>query len=321
MSKQATSAVAQKPKKQSLAESLKGALLSNSESHKAAISGADLEGIDNRIARPIQVDLIDPSPFQARLEFDQADLEELAASIDESGLRNPVEVRAVGARYQLIQGERRLRSHKLLGKRYITAFMVSVTDEEAAVIGIVENSLGRGVFDFDTFFALRKFEGLFHNAQQIAAKAQISRTHLYRLRSFDIMSDSVLELLKAQPRLINARGAERLKQTYEHLMHEHSATKADLDKAMLAGLRGHFDGSLVIKDFSTWLMSKFVGNKAKTDGNDKTELVSDSGVALGTISKSRSAVTLKLSTKQLSQEKLTRLESFIKDLMSDEEPS
>ena len=58
----------------------------------------------------IEIEAIDPNPLQPRSHFDEAKLAELSQSIIENGLVQPLVVRRVGARYQLIAGERRLRA-------------------------------------------------------------------------------------------------------------------------------------------------------------------------------------------------------------------
>ena len=63
----------------------------------------------------IQVDKIRPNPYQPRKFFEPAALQELASSIKEHGLMQPITVRVIGDTYQLIAGERRLKASKLVG--------------------------------------------------------------------------------------------------------------------------------------------------------------------------------------------------------------
>ena len=69
----------------------------------------------------INVELIDPNPFQPRKVFSDDELVELAESIEQHGLIQPIAVRKVGDRYQLISGERRTRASKLAGLPTIKA--------------------------------------------------------------------------------------------------------------------------------------------------------------------------------------------------------
>ncbi len=88
----------------------------------------------------IPVERIDSNPEQPRLAFDEATLEELASSIREHGVLQPILVRPVdGGRYQLIAGERRWRASKLASMRTIPALVEDIDDETAMEISIIEN--------------------------------------------------------------------------------------------------------------------------------------------------------------------------------------
>ncbi len=89
----------------------------------------------------IPVDLIDRDPHQARRKFDPEALSELARSITQSGVIQPIIVRSVvGGRYQLIAGERRWRGTQLAGLHEIPAVVRDdLDDDEARVFGLIEN--------------------------------------------------------------------------------------------------------------------------------------------------------------------------------------
>jgi len=88
----------------------------------------------------IPLDLIGENPYQTRRTFDAAALNELAESIKESGLAQPVVVRpGENGRYVLVLGERRCRASKLAGKTTVSAIVRRLGDEQAAEMTIVEN--------------------------------------------------------------------------------------------------------------------------------------------------------------------------------------
>lgn len=88
----------------------------------------------------INVELIDPNPFQPRKVFSDDELVELAESIEHHGLIQPIAVRKVGDRYQLISGERRTRASKLAGLPTIKAQVYENLDDKAmAEWALVEN--------------------------------------------------------------------------------------------------------------------------------------------------------------------------------------
>jgi ParB family transcriptional regulator, chromosome partitioning protein len=88
----------------------------------------------------IPVDRIEANPDQPRLAFDEASLEELASSIREHGVLQPILVRPIGENhFQLIAGERRWRACKLAGQATIPALVVDIDDDTALEIAIIEN--------------------------------------------------------------------------------------------------------------------------------------------------------------------------------------
>jgi ParB family chromosome partitioning protein len=88
----------------------------------------------------IEIAQIEPNPNQPRREFDQEALQELANSIRELGIIQPITLRKVeGQKYQIIAGERRWRASQLAGLTKIPAYIVSVEDQNAMEMALVEN--------------------------------------------------------------------------------------------------------------------------------------------------------------------------------------
>jgi len=98
-----------------------------------AAAVAPVEGIG------VPIDLIDPSPFNPRQNFDQAELEELASTIRVYGLIQPIAVRPVGRRFEIVAGERRWRAAKLAGLREVLVVVRRLSDRQAREIAITEN--------------------------------------------------------------------------------------------------------------------------------------------------------------------------------------
>lgn len=87
----------------------------------------------------VDVDLIDPSPYQPRVRFREEALEELAASIRSTGIIQPLVLRPLAGRYQLLAGERRWRAAQRAGLQRVPAVVRQVGDEQALEITLVEN--------------------------------------------------------------------------------------------------------------------------------------------------------------------------------------
>src|ERR1043166_2928018 len=88
---------------------------------------------------PLPLDKIFTSPHQMRKQFDPAALRELARSMKQEGLIQPITVRKVGNAFELVVGERRLRAAHMLDWPTIDARVIDISDEDAAVKGLIEN--------------------------------------------------------------------------------------------------------------------------------------------------------------------------------------
>ncbi|MBP7732047.1 MAG: ParB/RepB/Spo0J family partition protein [Bacteroidales bacterium] len=108
----------------------------------ALIEGVEKEVLEKKVEPNLQipVDQIDSNPFQPRTVFDDESLGELAASIKQLGIVQPLTVRETEAgRYQLIAGERRLRAARIAGMTHIPAFVRTADDQAMLEIALVEN--------------------------------------------------------------------------------------------------------------------------------------------------------------------------------------
>ncbi|MBE0642972.1 MAG: ParB/RepB/Spo0J family partition protein [Bacteroidetes bacterium] len=98
------------------------------------------DGVATEVLMHVEVAKIDPNPYQPRIDFDPQELHELALSISENGLIQPVTVRRWEGGFQLISGERRLRACKEAGITHIPAYIRKVdTAEEMIELALIEN--------------------------------------------------------------------------------------------------------------------------------------------------------------------------------------
>src|SRR5271169_4420055 len=116
------------------------------------------------LSGPLQldIDMIDPSPYQPRTRFREEALDELARSIRTSGIIQPLVVRPIGLRYQLIAGERRWRAAQRAGLTKASAIVRQVSDELALEMTLVENIQRE---DLNAIEAARAFERLMDEFQ------------------------------------------------------------------------------------------------------------------------------------------------------------
>lgn len=87
----------------------------------------------------IKISSVEVNPFQPRTEFDPIALQELSDSIKLQGLIQPITVRKVGDKYQLISGERRLRASKLAGIEEVPAYIRTANDQQMLEMALIEN--------------------------------------------------------------------------------------------------------------------------------------------------------------------------------------
>lgn len=95
---------------------------------------------DQKNYEKISIEAIRPNPWQPRKYFTQEEIQSLSESIKEYGLIQPITVRKVGNHnYELIAGERRFRAARLAGLTEIDAFVIKATNQESAIMALIEN--------------------------------------------------------------------------------------------------------------------------------------------------------------------------------------
>ena len=100
------------------------------------------KGINNIVGNilELELNLIEVNPYQPRTYFDEESLRELAGSIKELGVIQPITVRKTGDnKFQLVSGERRFRASKLIGNKTVPAYIRIANDKEMLEMALVEN--------------------------------------------------------------------------------------------------------------------------------------------------------------------------------------
>jgi ParB family chromosome partitioning protein len=138
----------------------------------------------------VDIDLLEPSPYQPRTRFREEALDELARSIQASGIIQPLVVRPIGNRYQLIAGERRWRASQRAGLQKVSVIVRQVSDELALEMTLVENIQRE---DLNAIEAARAFERLMDEFQ-LTQEAVAERTGKERAT----VANSI-RLLKLEP--------------------------------------------------------------------------------------------------------------------------
>jgi ParB family chromosome partitioning protein len=118
----------------------------------------------------IDIDLIEPSPFQPRTRFREEALDELAHSIQSSGIIQPLVVRPIGNRYQLIAGERRWRAAQRAELKSVPAIVRHVPDDLALEMSLVENIQREDLNAIEQARAFERLMAEFHATQEVVAE-------------------------------------------------------------------------------------------------------------------------------------------------------
>lgn len=146
--------------------------------------------------REIPVDRIRTNPRQSRQVFDQERLAELAASIEEVGLVQPVVVRQSGDGYELISGERRLRAFLALGRSRIPAVVREMPEVEAAMAVLIENIQRENLNPLEEAIAYRRLVNEFDLTQEEVArrvgKSRVHVTNTLRLLSLPLQVQEII---------------------------------------------------------------------------------------------------------------------------------
>lgn len=125
-------------KKQAMGRGL-SALLKDPENDIKSVTDKNADKVVGNIIE-LEIDSIEINPFQPRTNFNEESLQELATSIRELGVIQPITVRKMDFnKYQLISGERRLRASKLLGLTTVPAYIRLADDNESLTMALVEN--------------------------------------------------------------------------------------------------------------------------------------------------------------------------------------
>jgi ParB family chromosome partitioning protein len=173
-----------------------------------AVNG-EVEAVSEEEVRQIPIDQVVSSPYQPRTIFDEERIEELAQTIRTHGMIQPIVVRQVGDKYELIAGERRWRACKMLGHTTIPAILREMTDTQAASVALIENLQREGLTAIEEAVAYQQLLELHGLTQESLAqrlgKGQSTIANKLRLLN---LPQSVQEALMA--RKISERHARAL---------------------------------------------------------------------------------------------------------------
>lgn len=152
------------------------------------IAFSDIQTDGSSAINEIDIELISPNPDQPRTTFDTEALEELAASIRELGIVQPLSLRDVGdGRYQIIAGERRWRAARMAGLSTVPAYVRTASDSEVTEMALIENIQREDLNAIEVALAFRKLIDTYNLTQdrlseRLGKKRATIANHLRLLR-------------------------------------------------------------------------------------------------------------------------------------------
>lgn len=151
-----------------------------------------------KVNEPLMIKLreIDPNKEQPREIFDEVALQELADSIKQYGLLQPIVVKKLGKRYQIIAGERRWRASKLVGLKEVPVILKDISEQEVTEIALIENIQRENLNPVEEAKAYKRLSEEFGLKQdEIAKKVSKDRSSVANAMRLLKLSDEILNMV------------------------------------------------------------------------------------------------------------------------------
>lgn len=196
---------------------------------KNDINSANDEGASKIVGKTAEIDIdaISANPFQPRTQFSEEHLEELAASIRQFGVIQPITVRKTGFNsFQLISGERRFRAARLAGLSQIPAYIRLANDQEMLEMALIENIQRRDLDPIEVATSFRQLIDSCHLTQEqmserVGKKRSTIANYLRLLRLEPViqagMRDGILSMGHGRA-LINVEDADAQMRIYQAII-------------------------------------------------------------------------------------------------------
>ena len=192
-----------------------------------------MNGMDKEIIE-VSLDDIIPNRFQPRLAFDEQALNELAKSIRQHGIIQPLVLRKIGDKYEIIAGERRYKASYIAGLSKVPAVIINLDDNESAEVAIVENIQRKNLSPIEEAKSYKKLldRGYLTQDQLATRMGKTQATISNKLRLLNLSEE-------VQDALLNNRISER---------HARSLLKIDDKKQQVELLDTIIDQRLNVRD-------------------------------------------------------------------------
>lgn len=205
-------------------------------------------------AQTLRVSDIEPNRNQPRRHFDDASIAELADSIRQHGLIQPVVVRQIGTGYQLVAGERRWRACRMLGLSEIPAIIKDFSDSETAQIALIENIQREDLNPIEEAAAFRSLMDEYSMTQEELSKAVgKSRSSIANSVRLLNLPEPIVEMLRKRELSVGQAKA---------------ISAADSEDEMLSLAKEAAAGKLTVRGIEK-ILAKSEASETKKDADDK----------------------------------------------------
>jgi len=210
----------------------------------------------------LQLEQLSPNPFQPRKQFEPIQMEELSRSIAEMGVIQPIIVRQIDDRYEIVAGERRWRAAKMADQTVIPAVIRNFTDREMAEIALVENLQRADLNYFEEAEGYRKLIEDFRLTQEnIASRVGKSQPTIA----------NKLRLLKIDPDVKEKIMVELLTER-----HVRTLLRLKTPEEQIAILKEVYENEMNVSD-TEHLVSEYLAGRVVIDNNPQEEIDSVDG--------------------------------------------
>lgn len=273
------------------------------------------ENEDNTLSMAVRVDLIDPNPYQPRMEFNQLKLEELADAIRITGQIQPIALRKHGERYQIIAGERRVRAIKLLGNETIDAVVKEgISDDMMAIMALAENIHREDLSDYEIGISINNIQAQFTSKKLLADYIECSRMDIYRYLAYLSLPKWILCRLDINPRIFNRVNALELKKLIESTGFSEDIYRNPINKAMDLLENGAITQNLFINSIKRAVSEAKNPHAAREKVIEKSYMVD--GKVMGKMILNDKHLTIKVKASLLTESDTEIIYKFISDKLA-----
>ena len=176
--------------------------------------------MDSREIKILNIDDVLPNRFQPRIQFDEKSINELAESIKVHGVIQPIVVRKISDKYEIIAGERRYKASVLAGKKEIPAIITALDDKESAEIALIENIQRQNLTPIEEAISYKKILDMGY-LNQITLGEKLGKTQstiANKLRLLNLNEDVQDALMQGKISERHARSLLRLSNNLQPIM-------------------------------------------------------------------------------------------------------